>query len=79
MSFKEAISVRIYKLCEQKNFSPNKLAELSCIPTTTLHDLLNQKVANPSSYLIFKICKTFKIELKDFFDDDVFKISNIND
>ena len=79
MSFKEAVSTRIYELCEQNKFSPNKLAELSCIPSSTLRDLLNKKVANPSSYIIFRICKTLKIELKDFFDTDIFKISNIND
>ncbi len=79
MFFKEAISLRIYELCEQNKFSPNKLAELSGIPPTTLNDLLNKKVNNPSSYIIFRICKTFKIELKDFFDSNLFKISNIID
>ena len=61
MYFKNAVSERIYELCKEFNYTPNKLAELSSIPPTTLQDLLSGKVANPSSYIIYKICRTLKI------------------
>lgn len=73
MQFKEAVSRRIFELCNKYNYSPNKLAEFSAIAPSTLRALLSNKVDNPSSYIIYKICKTLKIELKDFYDSDLFK------
>ena len=73
MYFKEAISQRILDLCQQNHLTPNRLAELSAIAPTTFRDIISNKVNNPSSVVIYKVCKTLKIELKDFFDDDLFK------
>ncbi len=77
MLFKEAVSERIYELCDKFKMTPNRLAELSTVPPTTLRSMLANNVTNTSSYVIYKICKVFKIELKDFFDSDLFK--NIED
>ena len=72
MLFKEAVSERIYELCDKFKMTPNRLAELSTVPPTTLRSMLANNVTNTSSYVIYKICKVFKIELKDFFDSDLF-------
>ena len=77
--FKQAISRRIYELCDIYNYTPNKLAELSTIPPSTLQDMLLEKVSNPSSYVIYKICKTLNIEISEFYNSDVFKLNNIDD
>lgn len=66
MLFKEAITLRILELCNKYNYTPNKLAELSAIAPSTLRALLANNVDNPSSTIIFKICKTLKIEIKIF-------------
>lgn len=79
MLFKEAVSKRILELCNKNNITPNKLSELSTIPQTTLLSMLANRVDNPSSTNIYKICKTFKISLKDFFDCDLFNFKNIDD
>lgn len=77
--FKEAISKRIYELCDKNKITPNKLAELSAVAPSTLQDMLSLKVSNPSSYVIHQICKTLKISEKDFFDSDLFLEKNIED
>lgn len=77
MIFKEAVSKRIFELCDKHHYTPNKLAEMSAIPPSTLRATLANKVDNPSANVIYKICKTLKIELKDFFDSDLFK--NLDD
>ena len=100
MKFREAVSERVYELCDKYNYTPNRLAELSTVPPTTLrsllannvtnplaemstvppatfNDMINEKRDNPSSYVIYKICKTLKIEMKDFYDSDLFK--NLDD
>ena len=79
MLFKEAISKRIIDLCNNYHYTPNKLAELSTVPPSTLQDMLSLKVANPSSYVIYQLCKTMNISLKDFFDSELFSESNIDD
>lgn len=79
MLFKEAVSKRIYDLCDQYNYSPNKLAEMSAVPPSTLRDMLASKVSNPSSYVIYRICKTLKITLQDFYNDNIFDFKNLDD
>lgn len=75
MLFKKAITLRILELCNKYNYNPNKLAELSA--PSTLRALLANNVDNPSSTIIFKICKTLKIELKDFYDSPLFDMEKL--
>lgn len=79
LTFRQAVSNRIYQLCDKYNYSPNKLAELSAVPTSTLQDMLLCKVSNPSSYVIFKLCRTLKITIDDFFNSEIFNFDNISD
>ena len=60
MLFKRALSRRIGELCADRNITINKLAETSTIPPSTLRDIVNCKVENPSSMVIYQICKTLK-------------------
>ena len=79
MLFKEAISKRILELCDQYDYTPNKLAEMSAIAPSTLRAIISNKVNNPSSYVIYKICKTFKISLIDFYNSSLFDEKQIDD
>jgi len=79
MLFKQAVSSRILELCKNHNYTSNKLAEPSTIPPTTSNSMLSNKVDNPSSTNIYKICKIFNITLKEFFDSEFFNFENIID
>ena len=79
MLFKEAVSLRIYELCNKYDYSPNKLAELSSIPNTTFESMILKKVTNPSARNIYKICRTLNIDIKEFFDSPLFDFNNIED
>lgn len=79
MQFKKALSLRIEELCTGKNITINKLAETSTIPPSTLRDIINCKVENPSSTVIYQVCKTLKISLKEFYDSNLFDLKNIDD
>ena len=78
MDFKEAISNRILELCKKYNYSPNKLSEMSGIAPSTLRDTISGLVDNPSATVIFKICKTLDIEIKDFYDSNLFSKDNLD-
>lgn len=79
MLFKEAVSQRILELCDKYDYTPNKLAELSAIPPSTLRALLANNVNNPSSFIIYKLCRTLKITLKDFYDSKLFDFERLED
>lgn len=79
MSFNTAIIQRILELCDKNNITPNRLAELSAIPPTTMFNLINGNVSNPSAKNIYKICKVFKISLKDFYNTDLFNNMDFDD
>lgn len=79
MLFKEALSQRIFELCNKYNYTPNRLAELSAIAPSTLRALLANKVDNPSSYIIYKICRTLKITLSEFYNSNLFDADKLED
>ena len=73
MSFTQAIISRILELCKKNHITPNKLSELSTVPVFAL---LNDKVENPSSRNIYKMCKVFGITMAEFYDTDIFNQMN---
>lgn len=77
MTFQEAVSARIYELCGKHGYTPNGLAEASCIPPSSLQNITSCRNINPSSFVIFQLCNTLKISIKDFFDSDLFNPKNI--
>ena len=50
MLFRQAISRRIFELCELYKYTPNKLAEMSGIPPTTLQDMVSEKMCIRDRY-----------------------------
>ena len=73
MKLEEAITKRIYALCEQNKISPNKLATLSGMPAGSLKSIFYGKSKNPGTRTILDICQALNISLYDFFDDELFK------
>ena len=78
MKFKEAISKRVINLCSERNITPNK-SEMSTIPSSTLRDLINCRINNPSSFVIYQICKALNISLEEFFNNELFNFNNLED
>ena len=79
MSIKEAISERILQLCKENNLNVNKLANLAGLPQSTLNDVVHGKSKNPTIKTIYYLCFGLGIELKDFFDSDLFTNLSDND
>ena len=73
MDLFEAIRLRIISLIEENNISEYKLAELAGISRSTLSKFLSRKRKYIRLDILEYICEAFSIELKDFFDDEVFK------
>lgn len=73
MSLDEAITKRIYDLCEQNNISPNKLANMAGMPASSLKSIFYGESKNPGTRTILELCLALDITLFDFFDDELFK------
>ena len=79
MNIKQAIANRILQLCRENNITLNKLSTISGITQSTLNDVVYGKSNNPTIKTIYYICFGLEIELKDFFDSDLFKDLSDND
>lgn len=69
----EAVSKKILNICNERNITVNKLASISCLTQSTLENIVSCKSKNPKILTIVRICDGLKIELSDFFNDDIFK------
>lgn len=77
MVLEKAITKRIYDLCEERNITPNKLAELAGMPAGSLKSIFYGKSKNPGTRTILDLCQALDISLFDFFNDDIFKDKNL--
>ncbi|MCO8194349.1 MULTISPECIES: helix-turn-helix domain-containing protein [Anaerofustis] len=68
----EAIRIRILQLCNQKNISINKLANLSALPPSTLKGILYGRSKNPKIITLKIICDGLGITLGEFFNSPEF-------
>ena len=73
MTLEEAITKRIYALCDKKGITPNKLAGLAGMPAGSLKSIFYGKSKNPGTRTILDLCQALDISLYDFFDDDLFR------
>ena len=73
MKLEKAMSMKIIDICDSKKITPNKLASICCLTQSTVQNLITGKSKNPKLLTIVRICEGLNIELKDFFDDELFK------
>ena len=72
MNTRETVASRIRFLCDERNWTPNRLATISAVPQATVKSILNGESANPGIVTIKKLCDGFDITLGEFFDDPSF-------
>ena len=72
MKIYEAVSKRIFELCDKNQISINKLAIMSGLTQSTLQSIIDGKSHNPTTLTIVRICDSLEISLKEFFDSELF-------
>lgn len=73
MNLQQAVKYKILKLCGERNITINKLAMLAGINQSTVNSLIDGTSKNPKLLTILRLCLGLDMELKDFFDDPLFK------
>ncbi len=77
MKLTEAIAQRVKDLLDERNFKQYDLFKKGGIPRSTLSALVNSKIKNVSTDLVYQICATLGITLEEFFADKLFE--NLDD
>ncbi len=77
MKLEEAITKRIYALCDERGITPNKLASLAGMPAGSLKSIFYGKSKNPGTRTILDLCQALDISIFDFFNDELFKDKDI--
>ena len=72
MNLQQAVRLRVLELCEENNLTINGLAMLSGMSQSTVNSLVDGTSQNPKLLTVLRLCLGLEIEIKDFFDSDVF-------
>lgn len=73
MELSEAIVLRIKQLLKEKNMKTYDLGIKSGVPRSTISLFLSRETKTIRLENLLYLCEGFGIELKDFFNDEVFK------
>lgn len=72
MSLSQAIRMRLLHLIKERHLSAYSLSMTAGISPSIINDFFRKKVEYPRLDNLFYICQALGIELKDFFDDNIF-------
>lgn len=73
MELSEAIVLRIKQLLKEKNMKTYDFSIKSGVPRSTISLFLSRETKTIRLENLLYLCEGFGIELKDFFNDEVFK------
>lgn len=73
MNLSEALSLRIELLCFEKDLTLYELSKKSGVPRTTLKDIVAGRITNTGIKNVEKIAGGFGMNIRDFFDADLFE------
>ena len=79
MFLSSAVKIRIKQLCDERNITINKLCTICGITQSTLANINSRPNTNLTILTIMRICRGLNIGFDDFFDSDLFEISNLED
>ena len=72
MNTVEVIQQRILRLCDERQLTINKLANLAALPPSSLKNILYGKSKNPKIVTIKMLCDGLGITLGEFFSTPEF-------
>jgi DNA-binding Xre family transcriptional regulator len=77
MKYTKAIGIRLGELLRERKITQKALAEQCQISRVTINRTIKGHVKAVTFETLLAVCKVLKISWKDFFDVDIFEISNL--
>ena len=68
MTYSQAMSKRLKQICEERNITVNKLATLTGVTHSTIHDLISAKSSNPKLKTLHKIAVGLNMTVSQLLD-----------
>ena len=72
MKLSEAMSRKLFKICEERNISINKLATICLLTQSTVQNIIECNSSNPKLLTIVRICDGLGMTVEEFFSDELF-------
>lgn len=73
MTVGTAVKERIFQLCNERNWSINKLCNISGVTQSTVNNLISGRNESMTIATIKKLCDGLEITLEEFFRADIFR------
>ena len=78
MNLNIAFALRLSKLLAEKNISKYRLEKESGLTHSALRYIFNEVNGDVRGSTIVKVCGALGVSLVDFFDDELFKLDNLD-
>lgn len=78
MEYLEAIKLRLKELMEIKKLSVTELSNKSKISITTVYNILNEKIKDINTKMLYRICKGCNITMTEFYNSKLFENISID-
>ena len=72
MNISDAVRLRILELCRERLITINKLSIICGITQSTLSNIVNKTIKNPTVSTVKKICDGLEITMQEFFTSPIF-------
>lgn len=72
MRINEAVRLRIFELCDERDITINKLSIMSGVTQSTVHSIISGRNKTTSISTIKKLCDGLDITIQDFLASDLF-------
>ncbi len=74
----EEVVDRLCKYMGEKGISQYKLAQLSCVPFSTIRSIMQRRTKNIQLKTIIMLASGLDVPLNEFLDDNIFNINNLD-
>ncbi len=78
MNLNKAFALKVTKLLQERGISKYKLEKETGITHSALRYIFNEVNKDVKFSTIVKVCNFFNLSLTEFFNDDLFKIENLD-
>lgn len=78
MNLNRAFAIRLTNLLNEKRISKYRLEKETGLSHSALRYIFNEVNTDVKFSTIAKVCDVLDVSLKDFFDDDIFKLENLD-
>ena len=78
MNLNRAFALRLSNLLSEKGMSKYKLEKETGLTHSALRYIFNEVNSDVRFSTIVKVCNALQISVKDFFDDEIFDLNNLD-